>query len=105
MRVTAIAVPICLTGYSGSNRLAIFWTMAVLEVFDMSTPDTSPKRPWLTGRQIRDVLNSAPEGFVVVDEQGRITAANQELCRLFGYDKHDLIGQPVDLLIPERLRT
>lgn len=71
----------------------------------MPTPDRSPKRPWLTGRQIRDVLNLAPEGFVVVDQQGRITAANQEICRLFGYDKHDLIGQSVDLLIPERLRT
>lgn len=79
--------------------------MAVLEVFDMSTPGRSPKRPWLTGRQIRDVLNFAPEGFIVVDEQGRITAANQEICRLFDYDKHDLIDQPVDLLIPERLRT
>jgi PAS domain S-box-containing protein len=71
----------------------------------MPTPDTSPKRPWLTGRQIRDVLNFAPEGFVVVDEQGRITAANQEICRLFDYDRRDLIGQPVDLLIPERLRN
>lgn len=105
MRVTAMAVPICLTECQGSPKLATFRTVAVPEVFNMSTPGTSPKRPWLTGRQIRDGLNFAPEGFVVVDEQGRITAANQEICRLFDYDKHDLIGQSVDLLIPERLRT
>lgn len=70
----------------------------------MSAQDKSPKRPWLTGRQIRGVLDSAPEGFVLVDGSGVIAAANEEVCRLFGYNKPDIIGQSVDLLIPERLR-
>jgi PAS domain S-box-containing protein len=50
------------------------------------------------------VLESGPVSLVVVDAAGRIVIANRESGRLFGYAHEDLLGQPVDNLIPERLR-
>jgi PAS domain S-box-containing protein len=52
---------------------------------------------------IRELLDSAPDGFVVVDEQGKIVLANHKTEQMFGYERDDLIGQPVDVLIPMRL--
>jgi formate hydrogenlyase transcriptional activator len=46
-----------------------------------------------------DVL---PRGLVVADGAGRIVWVNQQLERLFGYERHELIGQAVDVLLPGR---
>jgi len=51
-----------------------------------------------------DVFDIAPDGIVVVDETGEITAANAQLATMFGYDAAELVGQPVELLLPERFR-
>lgn len=52
----------------------------------------------------RDLLEAAPDAIVEVDSAGRIVLANQSVRRLFGYEPADLIGQPVDLLVPDRFR-
>jgi PAS domain S-box-containing protein len=41
----------------------------------------------------------------MVDDKGFIVAVNAEVCRLFDYDKEALIGESVDVLVPERLRA
>lgn len=48
----------------------------------------------------RGILQSAPDGMVVVDGQGSIRLVNAQLCRIFGYDDGELIGQPIELLVP-----
>jgi PAS domain S-box-containing protein len=55
-------------------------------------------------RLFRAVVDSAPNGVVMVDVAGTIVLANQETERLFGYTREQLIGQPVDMLVPARLR-
>lgn len=50
------------------------------------------------------LLESAPDAIVIVDTEGRIVIVNREAERLFGYSRQELIGQPVELLVPERLR-
>ncbi len=49
-------------------------------------------------------FNSASECLIVVDRGGRIAEVNQQTERLFGYTKAELIGQPLEVLLPERLR-
>ena len=53
----------------------------------------------------RAVLDSAPDAIAVIDGGGRIVLANAQTESLFGYSMHELLGGPVDLLLPERLRT
>src|SRR5205823_5905163 len=55
--------------------------------------------------QFRSMIEGAPNGLVAVDEQGRIKTINSQVEQLFGYRRDDLIGQPVEILLPERDRT
>lgn len=58
----------------------------------------------LEEKQIQRVLASMPFGLLVTDEDGSIVIANDELNRIFGYDNNELLGQSVEILVPERLR-
>jgi PAS domain S-box-containing protein len=59
----------------------------------------------LSAELVRSALDSAPDATVLVDEQGRIVFANQQLLSLFGYTREEVRSQTVELLIPERVRT
>jgi PAS domain S-box-containing protein len=45
-----------------------------------------------------------PDALVIVDGEGRIVVVNSQTERLFGYRREELIGQPIELLVPERSR-
>ncbi len=51
------------------------------------------------------LLQFSPDALIVVDAQGIIQFANDTTHTLFGYEHGQLVGQPVELLIPERLRV
>lgn len=50
------------------------------------------------------ILDRTPDGVLVADRNGVILCVNEPLCELFGYQKSDLIGMPVETLIPEDAR-
>ena len=50
-------------------------------------------------------FDSSPTGKFVIDHSGAIILANPEAERLFGYSTDELLGQPVDVLVPERYRS
>jgi protein-histidine pros-kinase len=51
-----------------------------------------------------DILESAPDAMVIVDAEGLILRANHNVEVLFGHPPDELIGRPVETLIPERFR-
>jgi PAS domain S-box-containing protein len=53
---------------------------------------------------LRNLLDAAPDGFIVVDTAGSIVWANQTAHALFGYRDVELIGRPVEHLVPGRLQ-
>jgi PAS domain S-box-containing protein len=53
----------------------------------------------------RNLLESAPDAIVTVDYQGRIVLVNTQAETLFGYPRRALLGQPIELLLPETLRA
>jgi PAS domain S-box-containing protein len=61
------------------------------------------KHPEWVSPEVGDLLESAPDGTVIVNADGRIVVVNSQTEILFGYSRQELIGQPVELLIPARL--
>ncbi|MGV3722942.1 MAG: PAS domain S-box protein, partial [Actinomycetota bacterium] len=50
------------------------------------------------------IFEAAPDALLVVDAEGRISRANAQVERMFGVAPDRLVGQPVEVLMPERLR-
>jgi PAS domain S-box-containing protein len=59
--------------------------------------------------QLREItehlLQFAPDALIVIDDANRIRFANETVKELFGHAPESLVGKPLDLLIPERLRA
>ena len=51
------------------------------------------------------LLRSSPDALVVIDDRGQIRFANDTVTDLFGYSAAQLLGQPIDMLVPERFRS
>ena len=61
------------------------------------------ERSEIAAAELRTFVESAPDGIVVADRDGRIFRVNRQTEKLFGYGRDELIGQPVEMLIPQRL--
>jgi PAS domain S-box-containing protein len=54
--------------------------------------------------RLRAAVESSPTGLLMVDAAGEIKLVNREIERLFGYDRAELLGQRIEVLVPERYR-
>jgi PAS domain S-box-containing protein len=56
-------------------------------------------------QRLRQMLEAASVAQVMVDRDGRIVLVNAQTERIFGYSRAELLGQPVEMLVPERFRA
>jgi PAS domain S-box-containing protein len=59
----------------------------------------------LTAEMFRLAVEACPSGMLMIDHDGKMVMVNAEIENQFGYSRGELIGRPVEMLVPERLRT
>jgi PAS domain S-box-containing protein len=72
-------------------------TMVMSAVRDVSARQKAEQK-------FRGLLESAPDAMVIVARDGTISLINSQTERLFGYQRAELLGRPVEVLVPERYR-
>lgn len=72
-------------------------TMVIASIIDITERKKAEER-------FRLVVESAPNAMVLINQEGTITLVNAQAEKLFGYPRHALIGNKIEVLIPERFR-
>jgi PAS domain S-box-containing protein len=70
----------------------------------MSDVDPVLPMPAVDNEILRNLVEAAPDGFLVVNAQGQIMRVNARIETMFGYSRFELAGRPVEVLVPEDLR-
>ncbi len=55
-------------------------------------------------KKFRTAFEAAPNAMLLVNDQGRIVLANDQAIHLFGYSSAELVGQPIELLVPDEVK-
>jgi len=63
------------------------------------------RRLWSAEAELRQVIEAAPDAMIIVKSDGTLALLNTQAVRLFGYSREELIGRPVEDLVPPRFRS
>jgi PAS domain S-box-containing protein len=80
------------------------WITRISAILPPGTRATPSDSDMLSSDLIRRVLDSAPDALIIIDRAGDIVFANRQVETLFGYAATELVGQKVEILLPERFR-
>ena len=94
------------TPWDGESALVLMLTNGPADDRAASPPDTAPSATETEARELRSILDTAADGVVLLDREGRIIWVNRSAEALFGYQSRELSGLPfAGLFAPESQRT
>lgn len=73
--------------------------------FLIESLQTGRKKLQESEKKYRGLLETAPDGIAIVNSKGKIEIINLQLIAMTGYAQEDLIGKPIEVLIPERFNN
>ena len=57
-----------------------------------------------SGAYFRVLIEAAPDAMIIVDDEGEMVIVNGQAEKMFGYDREEMLGNPIEMLLPERIR-
>jgi PAS domain S-box-containing protein len=93
-------VEISLSPVETDDGLGVFAT--IVDITARKSAETSLAE---SERRFRAVLEASPNAVLAIDAKGRINYANPQVEATFGYERAELLGQPIERLLPERVVT
>ena len=96
---TQIPVEVGLNPIRTRDKLLVL--SAVTDITKRKLAETELK---LAEEKFRLVVEASPSGMIMTDAAGKIVLVNSETERLLGYNREELIGKPVEMLVPSVLR-
>ena len=94
------------TPWDGESALVLMLANGPADDRAASPPDTAPSAAETEARELRSILDTAADGVVLLDREGRIISVNRSAEALFGYQSRELSGLPfAGLFAPESQRT
>ena len=100
-----LVIPQFFSSKTGQRELVEFVLFTLISGVDVAIAVVLSRlveRLVLQQRNISVLLESAPNGFVLVDESGTIKLVNSSAEKLFGYKREELVGKRVETLVPGR---
>ena len=79
-------------------------TMVLSAIVDITARKAAELALRDSEQRFRLVVEAAPNAMVMIDPAGKIVMVNTQAERVFGYSRAELVGQPVEMLVPERFR-
>jgi PAS domain S-box-containing protein len=86
-----------------ASTLIVFVLVNAANVAMVLTLDGALTRVLAREQEMRELIETAPSGIVVVDDRGVLRLVNASAEKLFGYTRSELIGQSIEILVPDRL--
>lgn len=104
-KFNAVTNVITLIGGAGVSALLIYIAMQMWRIIERLEQVLAPK----TGiegflNMCAQVVESDPDGTCVVDDSGEIVLVNKKLEEISGYHRSQLVGQPVEILVPDEFK-
>ncbi|QID19884.1 PAS domain S-box protein [Nitrogeniibacter mangrovi] len=79
-------------------------THLIYSAIDVSSRKAGEAALQRSEQRFRQVVESAPDGLAMVDPAGRMVLVNSSMERLFGHTREEMLGQGIEMLMPERHR-